>query len=463
MTVDKFGRSPTATSQNVTNVSGVSHEYVNSNFLRKGQAIDSNGKTITNLGSSQDPTDAVRKKYVNEKFFKRGNPIEMDQKAIKNVLPPTEEGDVATKGHVDSKSVGGSDLDMGGHLVKNVIWPEEDHDLVNRAYVYFVAGKRLPIEGGTMQGQIDMNQNSIRNINPNPQNEDEVVPKQWIENNFLKCYSASSTTAKDLNMDGNHVSYLRAPEQNHHAATKGYADTKLSLLGGSMQGEIGMSGNRIAHLGEPEQSNDAVRLSSANEFYLRRDGSNWMQNALSLGGHRVIGMSNLVEDRDGVNKITLDDMIQGLQLYNEEHFVSADAASQLRGPVSFNSQRILNLGHPIDDDDAVNLGTLKIEISQNNMMELPKYLRLDGSSEPTNDLTMSDNRITNLANPINPKDAATKKYVDDQLSAPAADAVTRLAGDLDMSQFKIINLKNPKNPQDAVNRRFVEKNFLQKD
>jgi len=54
--------------------------------------------------------------------------------------------------------------------------------------------------------------------------------------------------ARDLNMDGNHVSYLKAPEQNH-AVTKGYADTKLSLLGGSMQGGIGMAGNRILHLG----------------------------------------------------------------------------------------------------------------------------------------------------------------------------------------------------------------------
>jgi len=32
MPVDKFGRSPKM-EQNVTNASGVSHEYVNSNFL----------------------------------------------------------------------------------------------------------------------------------------------------------------------------------------------------------------------------------------------------------------------------------------------------------------------------------------------------------------------------------------------------------------------------------------------
>jgi len=52
MPADKFGRSPT-TGQNVTNVSGISHEYVNSNFLRKGQAIDMSGQSIVNLGKDQ--------------------------------------------------------------------------------------------------------------------------------------------------------------------------------------------------------------------------------------------------------------------------------------------------------------------------------------------------------------------------------------------------------------------------
>ena len=154
---------------------------------------------------------------------------------------------------------------------------------------------------GTMQGQIDMGQHSIRNINPNPQNENEVVPKQWIEENFLNRQSPASTMARDLNMDGNLVPYLRAPEQNHHAATKGYADTKLSLLGGDMQGGIGMAGNSISHLGEPEQSNDTVRLSYANEFYLKRDGTNWMRGPLHASGFQVIRVGNPHEEQDVVN------------------------------------------------------------------------------------------------------------------------------------------------------------------
>jgi len=100
MPVDKFGRSP-KTEQNVTNASGVSHEYVNRNFLRKGQAIDISGQSIVNLGSPQGPMDAVRKKYVNEKFFKRGDLIDMENNPIKNILSPTEKGEAETKGYVD--------------------------------------------------------------------------------------------------------------------------------------------------------------------------------------------------------------------------------------------------------------------------------------------------------------------------------------------------------------------------
>jgi len=67
MPVDKLGRSPT-TSQ--TEIQGVSLGYINNNFLQKSQMVDTNGKTITNLGLGQTPTDAVRKKYVNERFLK---------------------------------------------------------------------------------------------------------------------------------------------------------------------------------------------------------------------------------------------------------------------------------------------------------------------------------------------------------------------------------------------------------
>jgi len=155
-------------------------------------------------------------------------------------LPPSEDGDVVTKFYIDSKSAGESDLNMNGH--------------------------------------------SVRNVNQNPIHEDEVVLKQWIEEHFLDRYSPASKMARDLNMDAHQVTYLKEPEHDHRAATKGYADAKLSFLGGDMQGDIAMDGNRIRHLGEPLHDSDALCLSSANDYYLRRDGANWMRTDLSLGG-----------------------------------------------------------------------------------------------------------------------------------------------------------------------------------
>jgi len=72
-----------------------------------------------------------------------------------------------------------------------------------------------------------------------------------------------------------------------------------------MQGDIRMAGNRISHLGEPVQSNDAVRLSYANEFYLRRDGTNWMRGPLHAGGFQVIRVGDPREEQDAVNLRTL--------------------------------------------------------------------------------------------------------------------------------------------------------------
>ena len=111
----------------------------------------------------------------------------------------------------------------------------------------------------------------MRNVNQNPIHEDEVVPKQWIEEHFLSRHGGASTVASDLNMDANQVIFLKEPEDRHHAATKGYADTKLLIFGGEMR------------------------------------------NDLSLGNHKVTDMANPVTDHDGVNKRMLEDMIQAQQ------------------------------------------------------------------------------------------------------------------------------------------------------
>jgi len=407
MPVDKFGRSPT-TGQNVTNVSGVTHEYVNSNFLQKGQAIDVSGQSIVNLGKSRGLKDAVRWKCVNERFFKKGDPINMNQKAIKNVLPPTEEGDAVTKGYVDSKSAGESDLNMNG--------------------------------------------NSIRHINPTPIHEDEVVPKQWIENNFLNRYSPASNMARDLNMDGRFMSYLRSPEQNHHAVTKGYADSKLSRSGGDIEGDIGIGGNRFSHLGEPEQDNDAVRLRFVNEYFLRFDGTNRMIGALHAGGFQVIHVGDPCEEQDMVNLRTLQasessvleqataaaDMAVGDAITNHANILNRDIRTKRlnlnpQGTATKNFSmgghyHIAWLPDPTLEHKAVNLRTLnrKVlkEIKVNNLLEAQKYLRLDGENQMVSNLQMNDHKLVGLTDAVRHTDGVNKKVLDEAVNSLTHDLTT---------------------------------------
>jgi len=53
MSVDESGRSPITTSQNATNISGVSLGYVNNNFLRRVQAIDMDKKIALIWGAAE--------------------------------------------------------------------------------------------------------------------------------------------------------------------------------------------------------------------------------------------------------------------------------------------------------------------------------------------------------------------------------------------------------------------------
>jgi len=278
-----------------------------------------------------------------------------------------------------------------------------------------------------MQSDIGMGEHRIRNINPYPQNEDEVVPKQWIEGIFLNRYSPASTMARDLNMDGHYISYLGAPEQNHHTASKGYADTKLSLLGGSVQGEFGMAGNRIRHLGEPLHDNDALRLSSANEFYLKRDGTNWMRADLSLGRQRIRGVANPQSEQDPVNLRTLKasatsvleeattsaNTAVGDAIANQANILNRDIKTKClnldpQGIATKNfsmgeQYHIVGLPDPTVDHEAVNLRTLNRKIEE-------RSLRPGGENQIISDLQINNHKVVGLADAVAPTDGVNKKY-----------------------------------------------------
>ena len=89
------------------------------------------------------------------------------------------------------------------------------------------------------------------------------------------------------------------------------------------------------------------------------------------------------------------------------------------------------------------------------------YLRLDGENDITGNLNMSLNKIENLGEPTNPKDATTKEYVDNTkgtgVIGDVKDETATIKANLDFEEkYKIKNLPAPTDEKDAVNREYVD-------
>ena len=77
----------------------------------------------------------------------------------------------------------------------------------------------------------------------------------------------------------------------------------------------------------------------------------------------------------------------------------------MEGSLDMKNNKIINLQNPIDDKDAVT------KIYLENIIE-NKKINKDKLPDTFNGFSMADNRITNLGKPLDDKDAVTKKYVD---------------------------------------------------
>jgi hypothetical protein len=95
-------------------------------------------------------------------------------------------------------------------------------------------------------------------------------------------------------------------------------------------------------------------------------------------------------------------------------------------------------------------------------------IAFDLASDPTPELSgnldANSNRITDLADPTAAQDAATKNYVDTEISGVDTDLVNdttpQLGGELDAQSNKIVSLADPTAAQDAATKNYVDTSAL---
>ncbi len=304
------------------------------------------------------------------------------QKPIKNVANPTNPQDAATMDYVDTEIVAlglggatgpflrlsGADtmlgqLDMGGFDIVNQLDPTNPQDGATKNYVdteitalgLTGTGPYLPLAGGTMSGAgpIDMGGAAIQNM-LDPVNPQDAVTLLYAQNNFISTSGPAGPLGGNLDAGGFRIVNLANPVGAQDAATKDYVDTNfLDLLGTSaMQGAIDMGGFVIGNLLAATANDEAVNLGQGNSLWLRLDGTSVMTGLLDMGGSQITNV------------------------------LAATA-----------------------NDEAVNLGQAD-----------GRYLDLLGTSAMQAALDMGAFKIGNLADPTVAQDAATKDYVDTEIT-----------------------------------------------
>ena len=239
------------------------------------------------------------------------------------------------------------------------------------------------------------------------------------------------------------------PTSNNQAANKSYADTKLSLTGGTMTGDLILPHHNYPI---PGNTNKVINYESQREIFLSRQESFPMQADINMNNNFIQNIATPTSSHQVTNKGYCD--------YN---FLNRQKGGVLMGPLSMNRNDLTGIPDtPKFGYSAVNKNYVDGEITK---IDTTPFLKLDGTRAMTGNLDMGDHSIQKVGEPVNSDDVATKNYVDAEIgyiSAPflKLDGTRAMTGVLNMNDHKISNLKMPEFNTDAANKQYIDEALL---
>ena len=241
------------------------------------------------------------------------------------------------------------------------------------------------------------------------------------------------------------------PTSNNQAANKSYADTKLSLTGGIMTGDL-----ILPHHNHPipGNTNKVINYESQREIFLSRRESFPMQADINMNNNFIQNIATPTSSHQVTNKGYCD--------YN---FLNRQSGGVLMGSLSMNQNDLFEIPAPKYGNSAVNKNYVDTEITKvHQNIDLTPFLRKDGQRAMTGSLNMNGNQIIRLKEPVSSSDASTKGYTDRKINNIQKidtlfikkDGSVPMAADLDMGTHKIENVKQPTSNTDVATKGYLD-------
>ena len=366
---------------------------------------------------------------------------DMQNKKLTNVKSGTDSNDAVNKSQLDATTnlLHGS---RAGDVVndKAVIYSNTGAVHANSLYI-----EDPPDQGNSNEVRIMTEHQSYPNIHLNIPDLHNLDGHGGRPKSELMVTSVEQTVAGKKVFENIEV---HDPTSNNQAANKSYADTKLSLTGGTMTGDLILPHHNYPI---PGNTNKVINYESQREIFLSRQESFPMHADINMNNNFIQNIATPTSSHQVTNKGYCD--------YN---FLNRQSGGVLMGPLSMNRNDLTGIPDtPKFGYSAVNKNYVDGEISKIPGTDTSPFLKIDGSRAMTGNLDMGDHSIQKVCDPANSDDVATKNYVDAEIgyiSTPflKLDGTRAMTGVLNMNDQKISNLKMPEFNTDAANKQYID-------
>ena len=347
----------------------------------------------------------------------------MGKQKIKNLVDPVNEKDAVTKEYVDTTTVPflkldqtkyntKGDIDMGGlYTVYNVKKPIDDSYIVDKKYVDEMDNLKsafsLKSGGYEAKGAIFMKKHKLGGLRE-PTQDGEASTKKYVDDviaNHFVDENDNIAFGRDVDMEGNKIFSLPEPEQDSDPATKKYVDdlhTQYIDKRGNIKfgRNINLDNKRIFALKDPKKDYEATNKKYVDDSITKR---------LQEEKDKFL-------PQDPATKQYVDEAIKGLVggdvlVSKEGVFIKENGHYRATAPLDIDNQKVENLPDPVDEKDAVNKKYIDgiveaLTLKQGLVRENGGFNLVDSY------INMNFNNIRNVGNPQNNADAVPKSFVD---------------------------------------------------